>query len=420
MESYNPWWLKEPDPVYEEWKRARVKWVPGEIEKISLEPYSLNFLVGPRQVGKTTALKILVHRLLEQRDPKSVFYYSCDELSDYEELGEVLDGYISARRAWGVKSSVILLDEVTFVEEWFRALKSRIDLRLFENDVLVVTGSASMELVAGKEMFPGRRGYGRDVYMYPLSFSDYARHFSGLELRTAGLEDSTAFEESLRANSMYAGRLQELFQFYLETGGFPIPIREFFERGRVTYASIKAYLDWVRADWLRAGKSENTMKEVVSYILETAPTPVSWHSIAKSTSLSSPNTAREYVETLEQLMLAKVVHWADASGRPDYRKNKKVVFTDPFLYRVFSHYTRVQVDEPSIVEATVISHIARAYPTYYWRNKTEVDAVAVVNGRPLGFEVKWRRSPPEGRKPFKTLTLDRNSIPVFLATLKTG
>ncbi len=49
-----------------------------------------------------------------------------------------------------------------------------------------------------------------------------------------------------------------------------------------------------------------------------------------------------------------------------------------------------------------------------------MDAVAVVNGRPLGFEVKWRRSPPEGRKPFKTLTLDRDSIPVFLATLKTG
>lgn len=56
--------------------------------------------MGPRQVGKTTVLKILVHDLLKQRDPRSVFYYSCNELSDYRELGEVLDNYFSAKNSW--------------------------------------------------------------------------------------------------------------------------------------------------------------------------------------------------------------------------------------------------------------------------------------------------------------------------------
>jgi len=416
MESYNPWWLGEPDPVYEEWRRAKPRWVPRVVDAFSLEPFSLNFLVGPRQVGKTTALKILVYRLLEHRDPRSIFYYSCDELSDYRELGEVVDAYLSARRAWGVKSSVIILDEVTFVEEWYRALKSRIDRRQLTGDVLIVTGSASLELLAGKERFPGRRGRGRDVYMYPLSFTEYLEHIAGVKPSRAALEDY-GFAAKMGANAALGDKIGSVFTSYLETGGFPLPIRELYEHGRVTYASRRAYLDWVRSDWARAGRSEHLMKEVIAYLLEAAPSPISWNSIAKNTSIRTAYTAREYVETLEALMAAKTIYWASPSGEPDYRKNKKIVFTDPFLYHVFSHYTGVHVDQPAIVEATVTAHLARRYPTYYWRNSTEVDAIALAGGKPVGVEVKWRRRPSRARKPLPTLTLDRRTTPLFLATL---
>ena len=417
VEEYNPWWMGEVDPLYEEWLSLRVKWVPRVVRKIPLKPYSLHFLVGPRQVGKTTALKILIYRLLESRDPRSIFYYSCDELSDYRELGEVLDDYLSARRAWGVKSSIIILDEITFVEEWYRALKSRIDRRLFRSDVLIVTGSASLELVAGRERFPGRRGYGRDIYMYPMSFGEYVEHFAQVALERAGLEEPEEFESCMSGNAAFRETLGRLFTAYLATGGYPVPIREYFEAGRVTYASYKVYLDWLRTDWLKAGRGEGYMKEVVAYLLETATAPLSWYTIAKNTSISSPHTAREYVETLELLMVARVVYWASPWGEVNYRKNKKVLFTDPFIYRALSAYTRVEVEEPAVVEATVTTHLARRYPTYYWSNKTEVDALVLVSGKPLGFEVKWRRKHRPGRKPLKTCVLGREDIPVFLATL---
>ncbi|MCD6368771.1 MAG: ATP-binding protein [Thermoproteales archaeon] len=418
MERYNPWWFGEVDPLYEEWLDYKVKWVPRVINEISVRPFALHFLVGPRQVGKTTVLKILIYRLLaEGRDPRSIFYYSCDELRDYRELGEVLDNYLKSRRAWGVKSSFIVLDEVTFVEEWYRALKSRIDSRLFKNDVIVVSGSASLELLAGKERFPGRRGKGRDIYMYPLSFGEYVKLIGGLRLEEAVLEDIEGFERSLAANSIFSGRLSELFEKYLETGGYPIPIRELFERGRVTYVSRKAYLDWLIADWLRAGKNINLMKEVVSYLLEVMPSPVSWHSIARHTSLASPHTSREYVTTLELLMVAKIVHWASPDGKPDYRKEKKIVFTDPFITKVLSEYTGIQVEEAAVVEATVTSHLARKYPVYYWKDSTEVDVLATVDSFVAGFEVKWRHRPRRKAKPLKTRILDKQEIPVFLASL---
>ncbi|WP_457555017.1 AAA family ATPase [Candidatus Pyrohabitans sp.] len=66
----------------------------------------MHFLVGARQIGKTTPLKIHIHRLLERgHEPKSIFYYSCDEIVDHRDLGELIDSYLSARKEWGIRSS---------------------------------------------------------------------------------------------------------------------------------------------------------------------------------------------------------------------------------------------------------------------------------------------------------------------------
>jgi len=127
MERYNPWWSNDSDPKYIEWEESAVHWKPDIIKKIDLTPFALHFISGPRQVGKTTALKILAHRLVEERDPFSVLFYPCNELLDHRELGAVLDTYLSAREERGVRGSVIMLDEITFVHEWWRAVKDRID-----------------------------------------------------------------------------------------------------------------------------------------------------------------------------------------------------------------------------------------------------------------------------------------------------
>jgi len=59
------------------------------------------------------------------------------------ELREALDFYRRFREASGVRSSVIVLDEVTGVEAWWRVVKGYVDLGFFENDVVILLGSAS-------------------------------------------------------------------------------------------------------------------------------------------------------------------------------------------------------------------------------------------------------------------------------------
>jgi predicted AAA+ superfamily ATPase len=416
MESQNPWWYRESDRTFEEWEKKGVKWVPPVVEQFSFEPFSLNFLVGPRQVGKTTALKIWINKFLIPRvDPRAIFYFSCEELTSFKELGEVLDNYVGFRNGSGIKSSFIVLDEITFVEEWHRALKIRIDQGVFRNDVIVVSGSASLEILKQKEYFPGRRGRGRDIVFHPLSFSQYLKALSNLETARGGLAQ---IEYSMRTNRVHQDLLNEFFNKYLLTGGFPLPIEEMHTRGRISFETRKTYIDWLRNDFAKLGRNEAYMKEILAYVVGARLAPISWLSISRETSVSSPHTTQAYVEDLEKLFVVKILNFLDVDSKIIYRKNKKIHVTDPFLYDTVCELVNMKPIEDDKLESVVATHLARKYPVFYWRNKTEVDVVAIINHRQFGIEVKtgfgsWIK--PKHLK--DVLVLTRLEVPLFLASI---
>ncbi len=415
MDEQNPWWHSEKDRCYEEWERSEIKWVPSMIDKIDLRPYSLHFIYGPRQVGKTTALKLLVQRELRNRSPESIFYYSCDELIDHEELGELLDDYYSMRNARQIKSSLILLDEVTMVKEWWRAVKFRIDQGEFLKDTVIITGSASLELSKQRERFPGRRGHGADHLMLPLSFSEMAKVLGKLEVRTGGIE---TISQNKDANIVHRARLSRLFDSYFESGGFPASVKEHATTGKVSSDTKRIYLDWARGDWARAGRSDAYMKEVLAYILRTRGTPISWNNLSQETSINSPHTARAYVETLEGLFIAIVLPLLCQDGKVEHKKNKKVHFIDPLLYRIFSNYTKCEVLEETIFEATIAAQVARmATPYYYSNGKMEVDVVSRIKDKTYGFEatVSARKKVKKPAHMQELFLLNKETAPVILA-----
>jgi predicted AAA+ superfamily ATPase len=91
---------------------------------------------GPRQVGKSTWLKTL---LAKYKDPSKAFYLSCENVADHHELAIILKSVRHSR-------TLILLDEVSFVREWTRAVKHEIDSGYAMEDlsfrVIISTGGA--------------------------------------------------------------------------------------------------------------------------------------------------------------------------------------------------------------------------------------------------------------------------------------
>ena len=147
FEQLNPWWefknWEKRDKQLLYWKKMEIRWVPKWINDISLEPFSLNFIIGPRQVGKTTGIKLLIKRLIEKGvEPERITFLSCDPIIDAFHLKKLLEEYFEMRE----REDILILDEVTVIEDWWKVIKGFVDMGKFEDTVIILSGSTSLKL----------------------------------------------------------------------------------------------------------------------------------------------------------------------------------------------------------------------------------------------------------------------------------
>lgn len=439
LEVYNPWWKGREyiteDEDYKKWEESKTKWVPSLAEKISLEPYCLHFIYGPRQVGKTTLIKLLIKQLLEKVNPKAIFYFKCDQISDFKELDEVIKRYLKMKKGEKIETSYIFLDEITLPKEWYRAIKWHIDMGSFKHDVLILTGSLSMFVKGEVETFPGRRGSGKDFVMYPLSFRDFVKVVSEEIFKKMG-KIETLNEEEIKRESLktlpWINELNDAFEVYLKCGGFPLAVKSMLEEGRISTSAGDVYLSWIKGDLARLGRNESIAKRVIKAIVEKVPSPISYLSVSKEFEIKSHKTVFYYIDMLEKMHLLKVLYFIDLNkGVEVLYKQRKVHLLDPFLYHIFAFWCLTKKPEESIiVESTVAGHLSRKFNTGYWKNKKEVDIV--VLGKELaGIEVKYKEKAEFAKlkagRMRRVITLTKNkfneeplAIPnsVFLACLE--
>jgi len=74
-----------------------------KLPNVKLTP-GVSLIRGPRQVGKSTWMKLLLKALREKG--AKCFYYTCEDLGDYRDLSELIK-----------KVDFFFLDEITFVAE---------------------------------------------------------------------------------------------------------------------------------------------------------------------------------------------------------------------------------------------------------------------------------------------------------------
>ncbi len=404
----NPWWkgkehFKE-DEDYKRWEEKKIKWLPKMLNEIELKPFALHFVFGPRQAGKTTLIKLKIKQLLDgETEPESLFYFRCDELKDYKELDELLAAYFEFKEESNINSSYIFLDEITFAEEWFRSIKSKIDDGVFKKDVVVITGSVSLEVMKHTEYFPGRRGNGKDFFVYPLCFREFVKVMKPEIYKKLPELSSFEFEEiKPKATKvyLYINELNSLLNVYLRIGGFPLAINSYSEHNKISSAVKAVYLGWIKNDIVKVNKSVSTAREILKILATKIPSAISWEGIAKETSIKSPKTVNSYLHLFEEMFLAIISYYLDLNSLTiEFGKNKKVHFADPLLYEIFEEWCLVEIKdkEHKKAEDLIASHLLRfgkssgafSEQVFYWQNSTEIDSLIRTKHKAIGFEVKW-------------------------------
>jgi predicted AAA+ superfamily ATPase len=390
----NPWWYtkgwEEEDRNIAEWARQQVKWEPEWIEELSLKPFSLNFLYGPRQVGKTTGVKLLVRKLLTRRrvEPQSIFYLDLDSMASLREFRDILEGLVKEKETRRVKTAYIFLDEVTSIEGWWRSVKFFVDSGDMNRDVVTVLGSSTVGLFMGAVWFPGRVGGGKTVAVLPLSFREL--------LRAKGLEPDAGLKYR-------PGTLREAWEGYKKSGGFPRAVN-----GQPD--AEQALISGLLSETYRHGRSPRLVQEISSSLISKIPSALSYNSIATDVGVSHV-TVREYVEFLSDILfLGVALLIRDGSIIP--RKEKKMFFRDPFALRSFSAWAAREYLESALMEGIVQEHLYRRFgEIFYYRNHYEIDAVAG------GLKLEVKAGKPHRSYPSGVKILDEENIPHFLVEL---
>jgi len=399
--AQNPWWgekgLIREDYYIAKWNEREYKWVLDITESISLEPCALHIIIGPKRVGKTTTLKLLIRRLLESREPKSIFYFNCENLADHKELLGVLNSYLQFRKVNSIGGSVILLDEITFLKEWHRAIKSLLEQKKIKEDVLIITDSSDIAVRRDTELFPGMMKNGGNFAVYPLSFRSFLGIMDKELLRKIQpINRIKDIEENSLNALLFEDKLDKYLKKYMGCGGFPFSMSN---PSRSREEAKKAYLAWIKNTILKSGRSDIIARQIIGVLIENSQTPVSWGGISKKIDAKSPKTVAAYVNLLKSIFCVNVLHNVDIIGNKiRFGRNKKIYFRDPTLLEICEDWCLVKPRdrESAVAETLLIEHLSRMFPDkiFFWKNGFEIDVIVLekdaLGGRNLyGFDMGW-------------------------------
>lgn len=404
----NPWW-QDPKSIAADrhvvlYEGKKYKYYPDKIlRQIELDRPGIYTLRGPRQIGKTSTVKLLIRELIDGGvDPKKIVYLPCDNVKDRFELVDLLTRYV--RVFVQDKKFYLFVDEATMVSDWQLAVKHLVDSGLFDEAVMIITGSSAYDLKVSTERLPGRRGAGKDLVYLPLTFREYLKGF-GVQIEALSIIDllnlSQAELEDLQAKCSF---VKKYFDMYWLTGGFPFVVNDFLERGFVSDDSMRTITDFVLGDMERYTRSRLRIVEMMKKLPDVLGQRFSWNSLIDSMEnfAESPMTVQKYFEFFCYLFILVLVYFVDPStGNMKVKKQKKVYPIDTIVLKIVEKMGNKRVDEGHIAEMITLRHLIdesklqnglNLYegPFYWYSEKGKEIDFLIERGGLIPVEVKYQ------------------------------
>lgn len=387
LEITNPWWKKveaiDQDPHLNA-VIGKPYYFDNPVKKmLILDKGHTYILRGARQVGKTTLLKEMISHSIRDENfpPQNCLFLSCEAFENFQELQDILTTWIKDKKE---EPTRIFLDEITFVDQWQRALLWLINAGLLHNSLTFITGSNARDLKKMGERFPGRNV--KQLDLYPLSIIDC---------------------QSL--DCFRSKKNDELLEIYLSIGGFPHAIRDYQNFGAVSDDTYETYANWIFGDAHRFNLARELLTHMLFRIYDTLASQVNYQKLTEDSPVKSHETAAAYVEHLELAFLCKVLNCYDQNKDMEApRKSRKIYFIDPLLYQIaggflrgirnthqwWSEKLKDKQFKGNVFESVVVNHFARkSERIYYWYSsnlKKEADILIRKGDETYIYEVKSR------------------------------
>ena len=329
----------------------------------------MTLLIGPRQVGKTTLIRMLLQGL-QARGQRTVFF-NLDVEEDMQWFAsqralldrlEFLVGKTS-------QTVYVAIDEIQRKTDAGRFMKGLYDMGLPYKFIL--SGSGSLELK--EQIAESMMGRKREFFIPPVSFTEFVDH------RT-----DYAYSDRLAAyGRMEPARLAGHLTEYLNYGGYPRVITaEGQEEKRLVMREIyTSYVDRDIAALMRLSRPD-AFRQMLALLASQSGQLLNMSTLASQTGISTP-TLKNYLYYAEKTFSVAMV-------RPYFRNLQKEITKAPTPYfvdlglrnlLVGKWGTLTDASDLGLVFQNLIFHMLCAqYPpesVKYWRtlDRAEVDFV---------------------------------------------
>lgn len=318
-------------------------------------------LYGPRQVGKTTLVKVI-----QKKNLSDSIYFNCDEPDIREKLENKTSTFL--KELIGDKK-IIIIDEAQRVKNIGITLKLIIDN--FKDVQVIATGSSSFDL-ANKTTEPltGRK---YEFYLYPFSIEELNPEKNKIEI------DRTI------ENRMIYGLYPEVIIKSAEAEeNIKLIAKSYLYKDILQYQNIK---------------NPNILEKLLQSLALQVGNEVSYNELSNFLDIDK-KTVANYIEILKKAFVIFELKPFSRNLRNELRKLRKIYFFDNgvrnALINNFNSLDR-RNDAGQLWENFIISERVKInsnhgndYNMYFWRthDKKEIDYLEEKNGKLYGYKIK--------------------------------
>jgi len=349
-----------------------------------LDKKEMAFLIGPRQSGKTTLMKVL-QRELEEKNERTLFL-SLDFEYDREYFTSQQNLIKKIELEIGKKRGFVFIDEIQRKENAGLFLKGIHDLGLPYK--FIVSGSGSVDLKAKiKESMVGRK---RIYELYPISLMEFINFKTDYRYE-GNLVDFFSLEKS---------KLDQLLSEYLNFGGYPRVILETQLRDKIRTID-EIYQGYLEKDIVYLLKVEkiDAFGSLMKTLADQIGKLINYSEISNTLGISLP-TLRNYLWYAEKTFILQRVTPYFRNIRNEISKSPTVYFYDTGLrnYSLGIFGQLIRQDDLGFLFQNLIFLILREKlrwtnaETHYWRSKSgaEIDFAIDLGRKVIPVEVKYR------------------------------
>ena len=334
-------------------------------------------IVGPRQVGKTTLLKMLA-----DKSDRRVLNWNCDEPDVRQKLTEPTSTQLGAETA---NADIIFIDEAQRVQNICITLKLLTDN--FPDKQIVVTGSSALELSNSiNEPLTGRK---YEYVIFPISAEELIDNHGAQVER----------------------RLLERRMIY---GSYPEVITNEGDEKEILTNIVGSYLYKDIFSFQDVRKPE-IIEQLLQALALQIGSEVSFNELGKLVGLNSL-TVQRYIDLMEKSYIIFHLRSYSRNVRSELKKSRKIYFYDNGVRNaILGDFKPLDLrqDNGALWENYIIGERLKhnAYnmfygKSYFWRTiqQQEIDYIEDVDGTLHAYEFKWNTT----RQPRLTETFARN------------